>query len=79
MHGQTNVTIGAGTLGCSVLGIGSGVASFLMIAEYATYRYLQRVVNVKPNLLQVRTGILLCACCQPYFLSLVDDMRIHAT
>ena len=30
----------------SVLGIGSGVARFLMTAEYATYRYLQCVVNV---------------------------------
>ena len=34
------------TLGRSVLGIGSGVARFLMIAEYATYRYLRCVVNV---------------------------------
>ena len=30
----------------SVLGIGSGVARFLMIAEYATYRYLRCVGNV---------------------------------
>ena len=30
----------------SVRGIGSGVARFLMIAEYATYRYLRCVVNV---------------------------------
>ena len=35
------------TLGRSVLGIGSGVAHFFMIAEYATYRYLRCVVNVK--------------------------------
>ena len=34
------------TLGRSVLGIGSGVARFLMTAEYATYRYSQCVVNV---------------------------------
>ena len=34
------------TLGRSVLGIGSGVAHFLMTAEYATYRYLRCVVNV---------------------------------
>ena len=34
------------TLGCSVLGIGSEVARFLMTAEYATYRYLRCVVNV---------------------------------
>ena len=34
------------TLGRSVLGIGSGIARFLMIAEYATYRYLRCVVNV---------------------------------
>ena len=34
------------TLGRSVLGIGSGVARFLMIAENATYRYLRCVVNV---------------------------------
>ena len=33
------------TLGRSVLGIGSGVARFLMTAEYATYRYLRCVVN----------------------------------
>ena len=39
------------TPGRSVLGIGSGVARFLMTAEYATYRYLRCVVNVKqtPN------------------------------
>ena len=41
------------TLGHSVLGIGSGVARFLMIAEYATYRYLRCVVNV--TLIQVCT------------------------
>ena len=35
------------TLGRGVLGIGSGVSSFLMTAEYATYRYLRCVVNVK--------------------------------
>ena len=35
------------TLGRSVLGIGSGVARFLMTAEYATYRYLRCVVNVQ--------------------------------
>ena len=34
------------TLGRSVLGIGSGIARFLMTAEYATYRYLRCVVNV---------------------------------
>ena len=34
------------TLGRIVLGIGSGVARFLMTAEYATYRYLRCVVNV---------------------------------
>ena len=32
--------------GVYILGIGSGVVRFLMIAEYATYRYLQCVVNV---------------------------------
>ena len=37
------------TLGRSVPGIGSGVARFLMIAEYATYRYLRCVVNVIQN------------------------------
>ena len=36
----------SGTLRRSVLGIGSGVARFLMIAEYATHRYLRCVVNV---------------------------------
>ena len=35
------------TLGRSVLGIGSGVARFLMTAEHSTYRYLRCVVNVK--------------------------------
>ena len=35
------------TLGRSVLGIGSGAARFLMTAEYATYRYLRCVVNVR--------------------------------
>ena len=40
------------TLGRSVLGIGSGVARFLMIAEYATYRYLRCVVNVMQPLVQ---------------------------
>ena len=35
------------TLGRSVLGIDSGVARFLMTAEYATYRYLRCVVNEK--------------------------------
>ena len=34
------------TLGRSVLGIGSGIARFLMTAEYAIYRYLRCVVNV---------------------------------
>ena len=34
------------TLGRSVLGIGSGVARFLMIAGYAIYRYFRCVVNV---------------------------------
>ena len=34
------------TLGRSVLGIGRRVVRFLMIAEYATYRYLRCVVNV---------------------------------
>ena len=34
------------TLGRSVLRMGSGVARFLMTAEYATYRYLRCVVNV---------------------------------
>ena len=43
------------TLGRSVLGIGSGVARFLMIAEYATYRYLRCVVNAMLSLF-----ILLC-------------------
>ena len=43
------------TLGRSVLGIGSGVACFLMIAEYATYRYLRCVVNVhRFEILKVR-------------------------
>ena len=37
------------TLGRSVLEIGSGVARFLMTAEYATYRYLRCVVNVIQN------------------------------
>ena len=44
------------TLGHSVLGIGNGVARFLMIAEYATYRYLRCVVNVmnsNPKLITV--------------------------
>ena len=35
------------TLGRSVLGVGSGAARFLMTAEYATYRYLRCVENVK--------------------------------
>ena len=39
------------TLGRSVLGIGSGVARFLMTAEYATYRYLRCVVNVMLKLI----------------------------
>ena len=34
------------TLSHSVLGIGSGVARFLMTAEFATYRYLRCVVNL---------------------------------
>ena len=34
------------TLGRSVFGIGSGVARFLMTAEYAAYRYLRCDVNV---------------------------------
>ena len=34
------------TPGRSVLGIGSGVARFLMTAEYAADRYLRCVVNV---------------------------------
>ena len=33
-------------LGRSVLGISSGVARFLMTAEYATYRSLRCVVNI---------------------------------
>ena len=45
------------TLGCSVLGIGSGVARFLMIAEYATYRYLRCVVNVMLLLSQLSVSI----------------------
>ena len=36
-----------------VLGIGSGVARFLMTAEYATYRYLRCVVNVMRLLSQL--------------------------
>ena len=35
------------TLGRSVLGIGSGAARFFMTAEYAIYRYLRCVGNVK--------------------------------
>ena len=35
------------TLGRSVLGKDSGIARFLMTAEYATYRYLRCAVNVK--------------------------------
>ena len=41
------------TLDRSVLGIGSGVAHFLMTAEYATYRYLRCVVNVMLSLSQL--------------------------
>ena len=42
------------TLGRSVLGICSGVARFLMTAEYATYRYLRCVVNVNYSVLDFR-------------------------
>ena len=54
------------TLGRTVLGIGSGVARFLMTAEYATYRYLRCVVNVmlllsqlsvSKNILNLRIGL----------------------
>ena len=49
------------TLGRSVLGIGSGVARFLMTAEYATYRYLRCVVNVMLLLSQLSfSSILKC-------------------
>ena len=41
------------TLGRSVLGTGSGVARFLITAEYATYRYLRCVVNVMLSLSQL--------------------------
>ena len=44
------------TLDCSVLGIGSGVARFLMTAEYATYRYLRCVVNLMVFYLTVVVG-----------------------
>ena len=49
------------TLGRSVLGIGSGVARFLMIAEYATYRYLRCVVNVMLLLSQLSVSFA-CFC-----------------
>ena len=45
------------TLGRSVLGIGSGAACFLMIAEYATYRYLQCVLNVMLLLSQLSVSL----------------------
>ena len=45
------------TLDRSVLGIGSGVARFLMTAEYATYRYLRCVVNVNNNLLTSKLDV----------------------
>ena len=34
------------TLGRSVLGIGSGVARFLITAEYATYRYMKFIYRI---------------------------------
>ena len=45
------------TLGRSVLGIGSGVARFLMTAEYATCRYLRCVVNVMTAQLRWPSGM----------------------
>ena len=45
------------TLGGSVLGIGSGVARFLMTAEYATYRYLRCIVNVMLLLSQLSVSL----------------------
>ena len=47
------------TLRRSVLEIGSGVARFLMIAEYATYRYLRCVVNVMLLLSQLSVSNLI--------------------
>ena len=46
------------TLRRSVLGIGSGVARFLMIAKYATYRYLRCVVNVMLLLSQLSVSFI---------------------
>ena len=46
------------TLGRSVLGIGNGVARFLIIAEYATYRYLRCVVNVMLLLSQLSVSFI---------------------
>ena len=50
------------TLGRSVglLGIGSGVARFLMTAEYATYRYLRCVVNVAQSTVLFPLNFHLC-------------------
>ena len=48
------------TLGRSVLGIGSGVARFLMTAEYATYRYLRCVVNVILSIAETASPELFC-------------------
>ena len=46
------------TLRRSVLEIGSEVARFLMIAEYATYRYLRCVMNVMLLLSQLSVSFL---------------------
>ena len=55
------------TLGRSVHGIGSGVARFLMIADYATYRYLRCVVNV----------LNFVDCCFLFFVSVLLDVGSH--
>ena len=56
------------TLGRSVLGIGSGVARFLMTAEYATYRYLRCAVNVMLLLSQLSVSFkIIVDMSLPYF------------
>ena len=61
------------TLGRTVLGIGSGVARFLMTAEYATYRYLRCVVNVM-HIFFVFTRAMWC----PHTISMLLSMRAPA-
>ena len=60
------------TLGRSVLGIGSGDARFLMIAEYATYRYLRCVVNVMLLLSQLSVSFI-------YFFITEDFAKVPST